>query len=385
MIIDTAIQNYAYDNQSEGSRAKYVYGLYLLSREKEKIKSAILNTFEKYKEDDFWLVQMYDLVILFAKEGDKRARELAYKKIQEDNYAYLWGARDMLPELDGLEGLRFEYLCIAKAGDDWYGSAKSDLEEFQQAHPEIDLEGAMKKWAEEDEDFASYYKGFLAYKEQEYKPFKEVDIDCLIKEKRESVIYAYVSRNKKAFTPEKMRAFGNGFLSCEEEAKESYLAIFTRYPYPYKDLLPYAQAEKKEGERVVEFAVKALNLLPDEEIRMFALQKISEAKKACDYTAIFENHYKEGDELLLENLAKACRDEDDAECLVFDYAAIYKKNSTPKCQAPLLSLYEKLTCGIHRLEIVEIMEKNGALPVHIKEELLYDSYEETRAFAKTVS
>ena len=41
-IIYGALNNLSYDNQMEGSRARYIYKLYLLSKSKEKIRSAIL-------------------------------------------------------------------------------------------------------------------------------------------------------------------------------------------------------------------------------------------------------------------------------------------------------------------------------------------------------
>lgn len=45
---------------------------------------------------------------------------------------------------------------------------------------------------------------------------------------------------------------------------------------------------------------------------------------------------------------------------------------------PLVSLYNKLNCGLCRFSIIEILYKNEVLPENILEEMEYDSDSDTR-------
>jgi hypothetical protein len=67
--------------------------------------------------------------------------------------------------------------------------------------------------------------------------------------------------------------------------------------------------------------------------------------------------------ITIENLASSCID-------------IYKVNKTKKCKEPLEAIYSKLTCGIHRKGIIEVLIDNKVFSDKIKQEIKYDSYEE---------
>ncbi len=72
IIIKGAVTNYAYDLQCEGSRAKYIFGLIKLSKQKDKIINTILAKLADKKSDWYGLDQMCDLAVMFAKKGNEK-------------------------------------------------------------------------------------------------------------------------------------------------------------------------------------------------------------------------------------------------------------------------------------------------------------------------
>lgn len=79
-IIKASLKNYAYDGQSEGSRALYLSELIELSKQKDKIRQAILSGLATERQDTWALVQLFDLATIFAKQGHKDAKRAIYKR-----------------------------------------------------------------------------------------------------------------------------------------------------------------------------------------------------------------------------------------------------------------------------------------------------------------
>lgn len=95
-------------------------------------------------------------------------------------------------------------------------------------------------------------------------------------------------------------------------------------------------------------------------------------------------NYRKGDDILFTKKAERYKNEHIIHSLVCGYIAIYKANKTKECKRPLEIIYDKLTCGIHRTEIIKILYDNGALSNNILREIEFDSYEETRKFYQKI-
>src|SRR5688500_4672816 len=67
-IIKGALKNYAYDGQSEPSRAQYIFDLLLLSNKKEKIRRTILQAIASEQDDTWSLTHLFDLAKLYAQQ-----------------------------------------------------------------------------------------------------------------------------------------------------------------------------------------------------------------------------------------------------------------------------------------------------------------------------
>ena len=116
----------------------------------------------------------------------------------------------------------------------------------------------------------------------------------------------------------------------------------------------------------------------------FAIKMLYKHKNPINYLYLLEQNFQEEDIELLCKIADYYQDEYLIHEISCRYLKIFQYNSTPTCVRPLEILYQKLTCGIHRTDLVKTLFKNGVLPDYIKQELPHDSYQETRNFYKQI-
>src|SRR5690606_31140164 len=106
LIIKGAIKNYSYDNQSEGSRAGYIYRLNRNSKEKDKMVKSVLSKRRSEKKDFWGLDQMCDLAVKFYKAGHHEAKAALYNRFEKNNLeGYEFCGQDQLMEIDGINGI----------------------------------------------------------------------------------------------------------------------------------------------------------------------------------------------------------------------------------------------------------------------------------------
>ena len=158
------------------------------------------------------------------------------------------------------------------------------------------------------------------------------------------------------------------------------MRVFDRvkYPYGYQPLSDLAKGKNEKDDRLVEYATGALKYFSGSDIRKFAIGCLSKTKTPSDYLGLLVSNYKKGDNKLLTTIAKNCKSEHTIHNIVYGYINIYKANKTKECKEPLEAVYKKLTCGIHRRDIIKILIDNKVLSGQIAEEIKYDSYEDTR-------
>ena len=147
-IIKGALRNYAYDGQSEGSRAQYVFDLTSLSDKKEKIRKAILKGLSTEQSHTWNLTHLFDLAKFFAQQGDNEARQAIYDRFLNNPIEGSdWVGYSEIIELDGLNGLIFiaekfgKY--IDKNRDDWQDD--SIIRHFQDDNPNIKAHQELEK------------------------------------------------------------------------------------------------------------------------------------------------------------------------------------------------------------------------------------------------
>ena len=107
-IIKAAVFNFAYDQQSEGSRDIYIAELIDLSFQKDEIFLSLYEALKNEESHDDWSTEhLLDIVTIFAKQGDKIAKQRIYECF--DKYAKTgdWVGGYAIAEIDGLKGLLY--------------------------------------------------------------------------------------------------------------------------------------------------------------------------------------------------------------------------------------------------------------------------------------
>jgi hypothetical protein len=381
-IIKGALKNFAYDGQSEGSRAKYIYDLILLSTQQDKIRKAILKGLATERQDAWTLTQLFNLAKIYAKQGNTEARKAIYKRFcKKVIFGTAWAGYDDIIELDGFEGLKYIAETFGKAleknPDRWQD--RSIIDSFQDDNKSINVMAELEREGKANK-YIRLYLDSVNETEQNRKSYirPTTNFQKLLEEVG-SYRYSYIRLRHMKLSQEEIALIANCFLTEKEgPRKEQLLCIFSQHKFPF-DYQPILKlAKRKPSSKLSEFAIDALKNIKAEDIRQFALDKIEQAKRPAVFTDILISNYKKGDHVLLKSIVDKYRDEHIIENLAFSYVAIFKANATKECKEPLEALYNKMTCGIHRNHAVKILLANGVLSKKIKEEIKYDSYEEMR-------
>jgi hypothetical protein len=389
-IIKAAKKNLAYDSQSEGSRADYIYELINLSKQKRKIRDKIITALLKESEDTWALDQLFDIVKLFAIEGDEEAKKAIYKRYSMKFLDYSdWVGEDAILELDGLKGL----MEIAKRKGKLFIEDKNAYEdsfvvdEFQKANPEIRVMKELKKAAKNNNYIESYVKMISKNKFKQFSGTrKKYSYEIVTEKIRTNQIVPLPPARAKDLSEKDVLRLADDFKKAKTRIiQEKYLRVFDRvkYPYNFNDLLLHAKRPYSSKDRLVEFAVNSLRHFKNSEIRKFALERLSKnVKNPTDYTNLLIANYKNGDGELLTRLVNKTNNIHKIHDLAWSFVQIYEVNETKDCLEPLVALYGKLNCGMHREDLVKILISNNVLPLNINNEIKFDSYLDTRDLAK---
>lgn len=383
-IINASIKNYAYDGQSEGSRSKYLYRLIEMSSNQDKIRRRILKRLSIEQKDTWTLVQLFELAKIFAQNGDDKSKNAIYERFYNHPIeASEWAGYNEILELDGLEGLKYIARTIGKSlehnPDDWQDD--SIIKSFQEENKDIDVITELEKERENDL-YIKIYLDRVRNNEQNRSDYvtEKVEYKNIIDEilSRRSLY----SIKKRGLSDAELNLIAEHFINEKDiNIKTKLLEVFSYYKFPLDSgiILDIAKRKNKKGSNLTYQAVAALKYLSSDKIREFALDKIHLSKQPYLYVNILAANYHKGDHKILTELVSKYKNDDIIENLADSYTEIYSQNNTVECREPLESLYGKLRCGIHRNAIVKILIKNNALSELIRQEIQFDSYEDTRA------
>lgn len=266
-----------------------------------------------------------------------------------------------------------------KNADAWEDSFFVDY--FLENNPEIDVYGELKKLAENNEFIKKYLETIEKRKFSVYKPTKTKYDYQYVKDRFNNKYLGIGPRVFERLSKKDLKKLADDFLKEDKRSRqEKYLRIFSnvKFPYNYQPILNLAKAENSRKDRLTEFAVEALQFFKGDDIRQFAIEKLSTTKTPEIYTSLLIGNYKNGDWKLLKSFAEKTKNNDVIHSLASSYIDIYEANLTKECKEPLEAIYDKLTCGLHRISLVKILIENNVLSEKIRNEIEFDSEEGVR-------
>ena len=382
-IIKACIKNFAYDGQCESSRAPYLFDIILISDKKEKIRSAILNALATEQNDTWTLTQLFDLAKMFALEGDTEARQAIYDRFYKNPInGSEWAGYSEIIDLDGLDGLLFIADRIGSEiktnPDEW--PDLSAIYYFKKEYPEIEVMQALTQAGLTNPHIGRYLE-HIKLAEEESPPITQRPV-------YQNIVDEVLLSNRR-FLKNNLSSSETDLLARRllteknKENRQKLLAVFDRIKFPLDSefILNIANRTVRADKRTVDLAVSALRFLRSDKIRRFALERAIAVNHPDDFLRILKSNYKKGDEKLLVDFAIRAKNEYAVENLAISYIDIYKSNKTPECRRPLEIIYDKLTCAIHREDIIKLLIENGVLCDKIKQEIPFDCDENTRLLA----
>ncbi|WP_313100584.1 hypothetical protein [Epilithonimonas sp.] len=344
------------------------------------------------KNDDYGLDQMCDLAVKFYKAGYSEAKQVVYKRFEKnilEDYAFC--GTEAIMELYGVEGvLKVAELVgeiLIENPDDYESSWRID--DFQKRNKQVDIYKELEKASLENEFIKVYYNSIQQNKWTlpRHRKIKRFTYE-LVKEKMESKRFGFLSSDRNnELTEVVVEKLANEFLTEKDNQKiELYLRFFSarKFPFDYTPIFKIANGRNPKNKRLVEYAIEALKHFKSDEIRQFAINRIKTKKNPADFLCLLVSNYKKGDFKLLTEVINRSDDYDYIHSIVFGIIEIFEANPTKECQEPLELIYNKMNCGLHRIDIVELLYENNVLSDKIFKELEFDSEDRIRKLYRKI-
>ena len=384
-IIKGVKKNYAYDGQSEGSRAKYIFDLIALSEKKDNIKSKLLESLAIESEDTWSLTHMFDLAKLFAQEGDIEAKKAIYNRFLSNPIEGSdWVGASEIIQLDGFSGLLFVAEKFGKYIEKNPEDFQDDyiIKSFQEDNPQINVQLKLNNASKKNKFIKIYLTNIERTNVHRKNYVREKHLFVNIIDEVLNCKPRMLYKRKKELTKNEIDKIASHLVKEKDRQNlEKLLSVFSYHKFPLNSELILKIAKHKSTPKD-SYSVDALKFLKSKNIRKFAIDRIIKSKQKTRYLDILVSNYKKGDSKLLAELANRYNNEDIIENFAISFTEIYKANKTKECKVPLEILYSKMNCGIHRNSIVEILIENNVLSNKLKNEIEHDSYLATRKLLK---
>ena len=387
--------NIAYDAQSEGSRAWYVYAMVCSYPDQAPFINAAANALQKYRPKGGWdLLHLTELLMWFAQNGSVSARQAVEEKYQQILTAMF--ARKRRPNRVFHELSDLEQLGLVLA---------SDSKAFLRIARDFGCLYREKRYMA-DGDFGWFFasKGDRYRKTMEHAVQKDADIACFLKREQaciaaqESLLEQRKENLQRALTglrlsrwlakkadQETVERYAWEYrMQTQPELRAKALEAFSSCPYP-EDPQPVIEDACADCEALQNTAWRALSQIRHPAVRTFALENCAAGKRTPENFALLMKNYIPADRDLLEGLlmemitAKKWDDVHGAGLGI--YRAFYKDSGIPHPKHLLPLLYEYNPCSYCRESALVYMSRHRMLTRAILEECLYDSNDDIRRLA----
>lgn len=396
-LIFAACHQLANDPQSEGSRAVYLFALIKRSRQRAMIVAKVLRTLKTKKRDYWALDQLCDLALLFWRAGIPGAREAFLARFEKNLFDdFEFCGTEQILRMEGVPGLlRLATINGKLLAEDRDETERWHVDEFQRKNKAIDVYALLEQAAQGDADIRRYLD---ALNKEEPIVFGRRS-----RRKPRVVPLSYESVQERIHRPGRNVGFGEAqamgmdaavveqlardFLIEPDPLKQAkYLKLFGARTYPL-DLAPLFKLASKKisgNSRLVPNAIAALGHFASEEIRRLALEKLASEHRPEAYILLLRRNLQQDDMPLLLGVIERNDDFDYIHCLIADLLTLFHANPHIDCSVPLLAMYARMNCGLHRRQLLTLLHERTELPSSILPELQFDSFDQVRALYRKI-
>lgn len=412
-VLWCCLHDITYDYQVEGTKGLYLYTAICETGNKEYfedqiIKKYSLSTHEQYN------IQSSEVLLQFALNGSKAAKDALWQRYDKilallsryrNRYNESREWEDLairLTRVDGISVVKKYITDIAslmkkgkeleKLDIDWFIDASSDncgkaqvqgcLEKIESS-PETD---EIRAYILEEEKKALEFRNSQAVKRPSMScdEYRRIVLERTEEGKGRSKVSFYGIGRQFAFSSikeEQIKLAQLALGASSEDMKEQFFPPFkyVDFPLPADVLLPYL---KSPNQILSEIIVEVLSRFKSKKIYNTALELIS--TKGLEFVLpLFEKNYtKEAEQLIRKYVLKKNNIDHGMQMQIRD---IFEKNKSATSCDILLHVYENGDCGYCRYGIVRAIYKAGILPNQLLSECLYDSYDDTQAWAAKIA
>jgi hypothetical protein len=409
IVLRCCLRDISYDRQTEGTKGRYLYSAICALGGRSYFEQAIIEKFLPRCEDNLFC-QLMDILSCYAKDGSSLSKDALHAK-----YKYFSAKKGRLIKGRVDEGFQWENVACQLFTIDGFSAFKQyamDMGELLNKNPDSQNVLYYDWFITEAEDtFGKKRVGFFIDKMYEKSDAIKVLIDTIKDEELSRKQYRG-SYEKEQVTIEDIlqaareAALGEspyGVMAClrrqfmigasdeeilelahivlrekDELIKAHLLRVFWRKPFPLgaTPLIEYAQSD---NEFLAENAMECLAELKDKRIHDLAIQLlISKGINTSALCLLRKNYRKDDDKIILRLIRSSVV----THHIQMDMVDIYTHHCSANALPILLRVYQKGDCSVCRFGIVRAMHYSKVLPDGVLAECLYDSYEDTRKFAK---
>ena len=410
IVLRYCLRDIAHDPQVEGTKGYYLYSAVKILNNPEMFLGKIIDRFGKRL---YWRLseQLYDILCCFSDDGYKDADDALEKKYND--------LKNRLPtllkyNLVFCEREQFDSLMIRKlsSGFSTFKQSVYDIGEMITKRGNVDcvffdfvLDCAKDKFGEKrvngfisemcEKSTAIKFlvdtleESELSRREYQENMFSEsVTVEYLLQNARAAASYEYPRFKmlryrlmfvKKASDEDYMKLAYTVLREKDDTVKALLLMIFWRKPFPL-DITPLIEYSKSDNALLSEIALEVLKYVKDKRIHDLAVQLLAE--KGLDSFALgllMKNYRKADDDIIRKLIVKTSNV---LQHVQSDIADIYTHHRSETAFPILLHVYQRGECSHCRGNIVRAMSHCKVLSNEILEECVYDSFEDTRRYAK---
>ncbi len=395
IVLETCLKDTRYDAQCEGSRVPYLMEAIDLCHDEDFFQDAILETFPATphiilpdKPDLHLEDQFTDFLLVFAKRGSQKARDLLYESFvsNEKNSHEFFGHDDAIIELDGLTGLTFvleHYGKVASRSrkfrlDDWY------LNSFGKQFGEANLEKYVKELSAVNKDVrvlvrrSKFFAKKTVASQTRQKPAPPTYGAFQNMVQRRNPYRGGIGYWSQRATKTQIKQAARDLIQeTDPELIRSYLYAFykQKFPFSIKHLLLLVRHEHPD---IRLHSVIALQRFQDSRVRALALELIEDQDLRYEAVGLFEQNYLLGDAEKIVRVSLEIKDSEQLHAVGYCIRDVYEKNRISEALEPLILEYEQNPCLICRRFALNLLHDLEILPDWMLEEAKFDAYSDTR-------